>query len=346
MSVSPPVVELNDVDRRIWAEELNAFVPQRVFDIHTHCYRWDFNTDPAKESGADAELFGQQFPIAGRTQLDAWDAALLPGRKIQRLSFGYPFWPSCDFEATNRFAAEQAGQATGCGALMLVEPSMSETHLEAQIRTSGFLGLKPYRFYSRSGDPVQCRITDFLPEEQIAVADRHGLIIMLHVAKRDAMADRENLDDLLRLTARYGNAKWILAHCARTYSPWAIEPAAGALRGLPNVWYDTSSVCETDAIEALTVAVGPDRVMYGSDDLPVGVGRGKYITFGYAWAYLSETNHTLGLSHCNPHMTFTRYEQLRAMRRVALRLGLTRSQIEDQFYNTAARLVGSVKVAD
>jgi glutamate-1-semialdehyde 2,1-aminomutase len=137
--------------------------------------------------------------------------------------------------------------------------------------------------------------------------------------------------------------KWILAHCARSYAPWVIEGSVRSLRGLPNVWYDTSSVCDSDVIECLMAGVGPERVMYGSDDLPVGVSRGKYITFGYAWAFLSETNHSLDLSHCNPQMTFVRYEQLRAMRRAAKRLRLDQSQIEDLFYNTAARLVQSAR---
>jgi glutamate-1-semialdehyde 2,1-aminomutase len=150
-----------------------------------------------------------------------------------------------------------------------------------------------------------------------------------------------NVDDLLRLTSDYGDAKWILAHCGRSYSAWAIERAAERLRGVPNIWYDTSSVCESDAIEALLAGVGPDRVMYGSDDLPVGVARGKYIAFGYAWGFLSETNHSIDLSHCDPQMTFVRYEQLRAMRRASLRLGLTHSQIEDIFCNTATQLVQS-----
>ena len=109
--------------------------------------------------------------------------------------------------------------------------------------------------------------------------------------------------------------KWIFAHCARSYSAWVIERAVAQLRGLPNVWYDVSSVCEADVIEALMAGVGPERVMYGSDDLPVGVARGKYIVFGRAWAFLSERNHRLDLSHCDPRMTFVRYEQLRAMRR-------------------------------
>lgn len=229
---SDPPMQLNDVDRRIWQEELDPFVPHEVFDVHTHFYRWEFNVDPARQNGPYAEL-GRDFPEAGRAELDACDALLLPGRRISRLSFGYPFSPLCDFEASNRFVADQARLVPGSGALMLVHPSMSPDLLEEEIRAHGFLGFKPYRFYAATGDPVECRITDFLPEPQIAVAHRHKLIIMLHLARRDAIADPANIDDLLRLTSEYPGAKWILAHCARGYSAWAIERAAKSLRGLP-----------------------------------------------------------------------------------------------------------------
>jgi hypothetical protein len=220
---------------------------------------------------------------------------------------------------------------------------MTAEEVEERVLSLGLVGLKPYRFYAASGDAVDCRLTDFLPEHQIAVADRHGLLIMMHLAKRDAIADPDNVRDILRLSERYPNAKWVLAHCARSYSAWAIEAAAKQLRGLPNVWYDTSSVCESDALDALYTGVGADRVMYGSDDLPVGVLRGKYVAFGRAWAYLSETNHALNLSHCDGRMTFTRYEQLRAMRRAAARLGMTAAQTRALFHDTAAALVSSVR---
>ncbi len=166
---------------------------------------------------------------------------------------------------------------------------------------------------------------------------------MMHMARRRGIADDENLADLARLTAEYPNVKWILAHCARSYSDWPIEYAAARLQKIPNLWFETSSVCESDAVAALLQTVGPERVMYGSDDLPVGASRGKYIAFGHGWAYLSPDNHSLNLSHCDGRMTFVRYEQLRAMRRAAKRLGLNHGQIEDLFCNTARRLVQSVK---
>lgn len=339
----PAPVELTPVDRRIWHEELDDFVPHRVFDVHTHIYRWAFYTDPAKDTSAYHRLLSPYFTEATWDLADQVDALLMPGREVRRLSFPFPFAPPCDFEASNAFIAAQTRDHSHSGALMLVQPSMTAEHVDREVVRHGFLGFKPYRFYAISGDAVHCRLTEFMPEHQIAIAHERGLLIMMHLAKRDAIADPENIADMVRLSRKYPNARWVLAHCARSYSAWAIEKAANDLKGLPNVWYDVSSVCESDAIEALCAGVGVERVMYGSDDIPIGVLRGKYIAFGFAWAYLSETNHSLNLTHCEPQMTFTRYEQLRAMRRAAKRLGLTAAQKESLFHNTAAELVAGVR---
>jgi glutamate-1-semialdehyde 2,1-aminomutase len=344
MSPLPPL-ERTDLDCRIWDEELDGFVPQRVFDVHTHIYRWASYTDPEKGSGPYRRLLGDTFAEATWELADACDELLLPGRTVHRLSFPFPFPPPCDFEASNEFLAREVRKDPQSAGLMLVHPAMGADHIEQQIERHGFVGLKPYRFYATSGDAVNCAITDFLPESQIAVADRRGLVIMMHLSKRDAIADPDNLRDLQRLCDGYAGARWILAHCARSYSAWAIDRAASLLRTLGNVWYDTSSVCESDAIDALLSGVGPERVMYGSDDIPVGMLRGKYVAFGYAWAYLSETNHALNLSHCDCRMTFTRYEQLRAMHRATRRVGLKGPQIDALFHDTAWRLIESARAS-
>lgn len=334
---------LHDVDRRIWEEELSGFVPPKVFDVHTHIYRWEFNLDPNKAASAYGALVAEHYSEATWDLLDSCDRALFPGREVHRLAFPFPFGHPCDFAASNTFVAEQTAVDRRSGSLMLVHPGMSIDEIEDELAARPHLGFKPYRFYSNTGDAVNCRITDFLPESQIAIADRYGLIIMMHLSKRDAIADSENIADLQRLSGEYPNARWILAHCARSYSAWAIEKGAAALRKLPNIWFDVSSVCESDAIEALLAGVGFDRVMYGSDDVPVGVLRGKYVAFAFAWAYLSETNHTMSLAHCDGRMTFTRYEQLRAMRRAAHRVGMNRREIDALFYDTAEALVAGAK---
>src|SRR4051794_152978 len=289
--------EITDLDRRIWLEELDEFVPARVYDAHTHIYRWAHYGHPEKEETAYYVPFGRDYPEATWDMADACDAALFPGREVHRLAFPFPFASHADFEASNAFLAEQVRHDPLSAGLMLVHPDMAADQVEREVVRSGFVGFKPYPFYASSGDAVNCRLTEFMPERLIEVADRRGLIIMMHLSKQDAIADPENLADLEDLTGRYPRVLWILAHCARSYSCWAIEKAAPRLRSIPNLWYDTSSVCESDAFDALYSTVGIGRVMYGSDDIAVGVLRGKYIAFGFAWAYLSPSNQALNLQH-------------------------------------------------
>ncbi|PXA96229.1 hypothetical protein DMC47_18145 [Nostoc sp. 3335mG] len=331
-----------DLDSRIWTEELDAFVPARVFDVHTHIYRWAFNRNADRETGPYANSIGRYFPEVTTELADAVDAALMPGRTVERLAFPFPFAGDCDFEGSNTHVAAETRKSADSAALMLVHPGMSEADILVTLRRTGAIGLKPYLVYATNQDRSEASITDFLPEHQIALADRLGLIVMMHLSKRRAIADPDNISEMLRLSERYPRVRWILAHCARSYSAWAIEKAAASLRGLHNVWYDTSSVCEADALDALYTGIGVDRVMYGSDDM-IGPMRGKYIAFGFAWAFLSETNHQLSLGHCDGRMTYIRYEQLRAMKRGARQVGLSPAQREALFHDTACALVDAAR---
>ncbi|ODT67677.1 MAG: hypothetical protein ABS75_23175 [Pelagibacterium sp. SCN 63-23] len=332
----------NDLDRRIWTEELDDFVPQRVLDVHTHIYRWAFNVNPDKETGPYAASIGHHFPEVTYELANEVDAALMPGRQIERLAFPFPFAGACDFDASNEHVSREMAKARNSAALMLVHPGMSADDIEATLRRTGAIGLKPYLVYATSDDRSEAEITDFLPEHQIALADRLGLIVMMHLSKRRAVADANNISSLRRLSEAYPRVRWILAHCARSYSAWAIEKAAASLRGLPNIWYDTSTICEADALDALYTGIGVDRVMYGSDDM-IGPMRGKYIAFGYAWALLSESNQQLSLGHCDGRMTFIRYEQLRAMKRGARQIGLSTTQRNAMFHDTARDLMDGAR---
>lgn len=225
---------------------------------------------------------------------------------------------------------------------MMVHPGMTPLHVQEGVVRLRFIGLKPYLWYAPSGNLWEARIRDFMPELQIAVANRYGLIIGLHLSKKQAIADSENLNELEHLIEKYPRVRWILYHGARSFSGWAIEKAAARLRNFPNIWIESSAVCETDAFDAIFSNIDLSRVCYGSDDFNAGMTRGKYIAWGYGWELMDGRNQTFNTDHCDGRMTFVRYEMLRAMRRAALNQRLTRGQIEDVFYNNAARLVEDV----
>ena len=336
-----PDLKLTDLDKQIWNEELSDFVPQNRYDIHTHIYRWDFNLDIEKNLGPYSYQ-GKYFPEVTMELANYVDKIMMPGRIVSRLSFPFPYDYPCDFESSNKYLANEVLKSEESKGLILTTPTMNTEEIEKILIKSNALGFKPYRVYSKTGDSVNARITDFMPEHQIKIANRYGLIIMMHLSKTDAIADKENIADLILLSEKYPNIKWILAHCARSYSAWAIEKAAKKIRHLKNIWYDCSTVCESDALDALYMGVGIEKVMYGSDDM-IAPMRGKYIAFGKAWTGLDPYNHSLKLSHCDERMTFIRYEQLRAMKRGSRQIGLDQKKREALFHDTAYDLINSIK---
>ena len=337
-------LEINDLDKKIWDEELSDFVPEKVYDVHTHIYQWQSNLDGNKNTGP-YKYQGENFQNVSFDLLNDVDKKLIPGRVVERLSFPFPYNYPCDFDNSNNYVSLQTNNHQESDNLILINPMMSEEEIIKSLQSSRAVGFKPYRTYSKTGDITNCRITDFMSEEHIKIADEKNLIIMMHLSKKSGVAEDENINDLIFLSEKYHNVKWILAHCARSYSAWGIEKAAKKLRDLKNIWYDCSTVCESDALDALYTGVGVDRVMYGSDDM-IGPMRGKYISFGMAWSNINEDNHSLKLDHCDSRMTFIRYEQLRAMKRGARQIGLSEKQKNALFYNTAKNLVNSVKSLD
>ncbi len=134
---------------------------------------------------------------------------------------------------------------------------MSAEDVERQIVEDGFLGLKPYRLYTTTGDPKESRITDFLPEHQLEVADRYGLGIILQLSKSGGVADDDNINDLERLSERYAHVRFIMAHCARAFYPQPLDRVGERLARLRNVYFDSAAVCEYGSYDRLLELVGP-----------------------------------------------------------------------------------------
>jgi amidohydrolase family protein len=340
---TPPDFGLTSLDQQIWADELAAFVPSRILDVHTHLPCWRFNLDPRKPSHPPEEVGGALFTETTLDLLTRCNQILLPEREIHYLAFASPF-PECNFDGSNAHVAKELEKHPTAAGLMLVHPSMSAAHVEKTLDSGRFLGFKCYRFYSTTGDTVECRITDFMPEHQIALADRRGLMIMLHMAKAKACADPENLADLQRLSSKYPRVCWILAHCARSFTPYPIEKAGPQLRQLPNVWIETSAVCESASFSALFEGFGTERVLYGADNPRVGMARGKYSSVGRGWLALDEGMIRFrGPNPTDLRLTFYGYESLRALRYAAGWAKLSKEQIQAIFYDNAAKLIQDVR---
>lgn len=326
-------IEYRPLDQQIWEKELAPWVPTRVFDTHTHIFRSQdcllAPDDPVAPRPKDVDEWG----VIDLAEVRRWDSVLLPGRKTEYLLVASP-WAKTDWEGQTAFMAGEVTKETLTVAEMPLSPSMPPEWVGSKIDQYGLVGLKPYR--TMTADPVNCRITDMVPEPLLKVANEKRLIITLHMGKERALADPENIEDLQRLSADYPRIRWILAHCARCFAPWAIENSIDHIRELPNIWIDISAVCASEVFDILLEKFPGERIMYASDG-SAGWRRGKYIWWGYTWEYMREG--VITTSHADPAATFVLYEQLRALGH-ALRLHRwTRQQIEALFWENAMRLI-------
>ena len=337
MSAKPPPIDPTDLDRRIWDEELADFLPQTLFDAHIHCQNIDCClSKPGDDPPEYKTMANCPLPVIDRAALDRIYGLLMPDRKTHFLMFGRPFRRN-DFDRHNAFTAAQTVGDPHSACLMLVHPSFSPDKVAADIDRYGFVGLKPYRWYAP--DEVNCRITDMLPEAIIELAHDRKLIVMMHLGRKEGVADEQNIADLLSLAERYPDVRWDLAHMARSSIAWPLERAIDRIRDVPNFWYDFSSVMHADVFMIAFRKLRLDRIMFGSD-IPCDLSRGAMISFGYGWEQIWDHQLAeMNITHCDPRPTYSVYETLRAARRAANLESFGREQIEDLFFRNAYRFV-------
>ena len=325
-------ISVNDFsshDQQIWDEELQDFVPDRVFDAHIHMFNPEHLAATAPSAANPVELCG---PCNAKAM---GAPRLYPGRETHFLVLGTPLL-GIDVAAHNQWCIEQVRQDPQSRMNRLVTPSCRVKDIERDVRERGFVGLKPYRLFSVTGDIAQCRIHEFLPHEQLELANELGLWVTMHLSRFHGCADEANLDDLQEYTAsRYPNIKWILAHCARSFTYWPIRKAIDQLREMPNIWYDVSAVTDVRPMITLFTRENRRRILYGSDGVDATYFHGQYAAMGRAWQYVDMNRFNIQFPHCDGRPILAIYEQLLSMKHAAEIAQWSADDIENLFWRNA-----------
>lgn len=212
-----------------------------IIDVHTHCpphggrQAWQTFLDQCRMNGVSLSLV---------SSLGCWRA--FPGRREVRRA-------NDEALAFCRFAAGAAKW------LAYLNPQLSDWPDELdRCQAGGAIGVKLWiSLKSASGS---LRRT----EAVIHRAAQQGLPVLIHTFSRtDGNLPGEiSVEELLRLAARCPEARLIGAHAGAN---WRLSLDI-LRRRMPNVWVDISgSFPERGMVEALVRALGPDRVVFGSD---------------------------------------------------------------------------------
>ena len=182
-------LDYRDCDQQIWEEELADFVPSRILDSHIHFF-WSADLPGAPQGlPTNPQIKTKDNDL---NTLNQWAKILYPGRRMQYLILGSP---GSDVTRHVESVRREIKEIPGIRYNRLVTPSCKLEDIERDLKNPQFIGLKPYRTYSVTGDIDHCRIHEFLPHEQMEFANQHGLWVTMHLARQHGCADHHNLKD-------------------------------------------------------------------------------------------------------------------------------------------------------
>lgn len=318
--------------REFFERFLRPFVPPGSFDAHLHLYREQDALAALPRHVLDRE--GNAGWAAYCHEIESW---MGDRRPTGGLIFTIPK-PTLDMAAANRFVAGEVRRLPGSRALMMIHPQDDPAQVEETIAADGFAGFKVYHVYSGQPNTLEAPTETFLPEWAWELAQAHRLAIMLHMVRARALADPANQIYIREHCRRYPDARLILAHAARGFCGRHTVEGIASLRGLDNVFFDTSAVCEAAPMEAILREFGATRLMFGTDfsvsEMP---GRCVSIGDGFQWLY-EETLDWSKSPFAKPQLIGI--ESLLALQQAALTMGLRDSDIERIFCTNAREMLG------
>lgn len=324
-------------DEQVWEEELGPRLPPQIYDAHSHTWRAAEHRARESRDPSLPMVVEEYPPEALRTS----HARLFPGREVGGLVFGMGD-RGTDFARQNEWLAAE-GRRLGYQTLLFARPEWDEHTLESQL-AKGHLGLKPYWYLA--GDSLdEVELHDMIPPAMVRVADRHSLIVMVHIPRTGRLADERNLHGLQRLCQAAPRARFVLAHLGRSYFPEAMKHLP-ALCDLPNLWADCSMVQDWEVIAQALSCFPRSRLLFGLD-LPMAQVKGKLISVDGQRHFFTARPYPWSV-HAEPgaypvRCTLFAYEIVRALLKGADAAGLSQAEVNAIFWDNAQGLIGSVQ---
>ncbi len=321
---------VGEVDHEFYRREIESFLPDRIYDAHTHLWCHDCVDWTVPGSSRDVGLAEYNRLMEDLHGQRSTNAMFIP--------FTTSMEPSSR-QTANAWVAEHVAVDEANRGIFFIHPEDDPEWVRQEVRRLGLSGLKCYHTMSGVEPTWDADIESFLPEPLVAVANEEGWVITLHMVKSRAVAEAANIACIRRYCETYPNMRLILAHSARGFQPSHNLEGLPQLTGLDNLYFDTSVNCEPIAHQAIIRIIGHDKLMYGTD-LPVSHFRGRSLSAADSFIWLHEETPVWGEKHMKVAPVVVGLEHIRSLKWACWSERLSDSQVEDIFYNNAARMLG------
>ena len=344
------IFKYNNKDKEIFDSELIKYLPTKIIDSHVHLWKKEnINVEIITSDRLRRHPFLSVDFLNNFSYLDfvTVSKTIFPRIEYDGLFFGLPF-REVDIKKANKMIKDDV-ISRNKAALFIPIATDKYNYLEKKIKEENFIGLKPYPDLAVGLDcdnQNSVSIFDFLPEEHLKIANKLGLIILLHIPKIKRLNDKKNLDDIINICNSYPNIKLILAHAGRSYCVFDLVDSIKKIYRLKNLYVDTAMINNWKVIELLLEYLGCEKIIYGSD-LPVAAFRGKNICINNKHYFITYPPFPWSLSNENlgeGDFTLFLYEEIREILKAVKKKKMDRQVIDNIFYQNIKNLTSSVKV--
>ncbi len=335
-----PYVTRTEFDREFYEQHIKNRLPQTIFDVHVHLNlpehismvpesRW--LTDWALESG---HLLSCE---------DAYSCAkeLYPDTAYELAGFPWPI-READLPSNNDYLAKLSME-NRLTPFMVVRPEWPIQEIEKSLLYGNFVGFKPYPDMHTGVKGADISIFDFFPHEQWALLDRHKKAVILHLPRKERLADKDNIKELLIARNKYPDVTIIIAHFGRAFCPVYLEKGLDGLGDLDGFYFDTTAVINPAVYDLALSRIPITHILYGSD-MPILLWHGKR-----EWTKYKYTNLCREKFKWNQHRrskeeesayTFFLYEQIRSILDSLDKNGCSEKDKSGVFGQNAKRVLG------
>lgn len=339
------VWKYTQVDRDFWDEHLADWLPEKVFDAHTHI------NNPQLRMQQPTEQMKQQYwvnevnePIGAADAQRCYET-VYPGRQFSCISMGYPDM-DYDIDGSNEDLQKECKKRNWYS-LAVVTPKFSTEKIQALLQKPNVIGVKPYyslisQDRSTRDKHINASIFEYLPHSQLELLNSMGGWVTLHVPKAERLGHPDNIREIKEIREKYPDIILVIAHLGRCYTIEHAREALPEFRADSGLYFDNSAVLNPEVHRYAIEIFGPERIIYGTDN-PIFYMRGRRQWAGRT--YRNRTNYPFHFnkdrepSEIEAKYTLFMYEALKALKDACNDLRLSRAEVEAIIHQNAEKLL-------
>jgi predicted TIM-barrel fold metal-dependent hydrolase len=233
-------------------------LPDLIVDTHVHAGAPEHFSEITIPDHVRTHMMST-FPVTTIEMSRNIDATLLPGQDIQKLRFAHAF-TGIAHRAVNQYLLSNSPNTDRVALFGVSNNAEDVIYTREHLRSGAYAGLKMY--YNASNPPKE-EMDEYFPPEILDVAEDERIPIILHLPK----SLYRSAEEVEMAAARNPELKIVLAHIgvAHVVRP-ELDGILHRFAAAGNVYVDTSGVDSAELVLKAMQHLGPDRVMYGSDE--------------------------------------------------------------------------------